>query len=263
MLKADTKYSFKAGIYRITCTANNKSYIGSSVNILERWREHISHLRAGIHHSVYLQRCYNKYGEDSIKFEVLAILENFSEELLRLVEFVYIEKLKPELNTITPIEVKMTEQWKKKISDSTKKLYENGYTNPRFNTGKRYNVFDFKGNIVLENKTIREIAIFVGAKDYHFFNTVMRRNGGIAIWNRGVYIIAEVDKTKQNIFQAYKNGTFVPEKFGIYDSNGITYFGQLDKHLNSVRKEILKTENLQYVEDNIVYTLPGIPINAV
>ena len=55
------------GIYKITCLANNKSYIGQSVSIKRRWATHKRELAAGIHYNEYLQRAYNKYGKDKIK----------------------------------------------------------------------------------------------------------------------------------------------------------------------------------------------------
>lgn len=263
MLKANTDYNFKAGIYRISCTVNGKSYIGSSVNILERWREHISHLRAGAHHSIYLQRCYNKYGEESIKFEVLAILEEFNEELLRLVEYVYIEKLHPEFNTLTPMETNVSETWKRKISESTKKLYESGYINPRFNTGKRYKILDYQGNILRENEVIREVAILLDMHDYHFFNTVLKRNNGIAISRRGEYIVMTPEKTQEDLKSFYKSELAKPNKFGFTDSNGNFYSGILSKEQKTLKQKVLDSETLTYKEGEITYSLPGIVINAV
>ena len=263
MLKANTNYNFKAGIYRISCIVNGKSYIGSSVNMLERWREHISHLRAGVHHSIYLQRCYNKYGEDSIKFEALAILEEFNEELLRLVEYVYIEKLRPEFNTLVPMKTNVSETWKRKISESTKKLYESGYINPRFNTGKKYKVLDHQGNILKENEVIREVAVFLGMQDYHFFNTVLKRNNGIAISRRGKYIVTTPEKTQEDIKNFYKSELAKVNKFGLIDSNGLLYSGALTKKQKALKQKVLNSETLTYRENGIIYSLPGIVINAV
>lgn len=46
-------------------------YVGSAVNIEQRWREHRSCLRRGTHHSRYLQSAWNKYGEAAFGFVVL------------------------------------------------------------------------------------------------------------------------------------------------------------------------------------------------
>ena len=65
-----------SGIYLITNTVTKKVYVGSSVDIKARWKEHLSSLRKGRHHSVKLQRSWDKHGEDIFKFEVIEPVEN-------------------------------------------------------------------------------------------------------------------------------------------------------------------------------------------
>jgi group I intron endonuclease len=60
-----------SGIYRITCVANNHFYYGSSINLKNRFRNHINKLRAGSHRNKRLQRIFDKYGEASLTFEVI------------------------------------------------------------------------------------------------------------------------------------------------------------------------------------------------
>lgn len=79
------------GIYKIENMVNNKSYIGSSNNIERRWRQHINLLNNNEHHSIKLQRAWNKYGQDNFKFEILEECE--VEKLLYLEQF-YIDKYK-------------------------------------------------------------------------------------------------------------------------------------------------------------------------
>jgi hypothetical protein len=76
------------GIYRITNTIDNKSYIGSSINIEKRWREHNNSLLRGQHHSSHLQRAYNKYGLDAFGF---LLVEETSRDLLLEREKYWIE----------------------------------------------------------------------------------------------------------------------------------------------------------------------------
>lgn len=61
----------KTHIYSITCTVNDKCYIGKTVNLNRRWREHLNMLRNNKHHSQKLQRAWNKYGEDKFVFEIV------------------------------------------------------------------------------------------------------------------------------------------------------------------------------------------------
>ena len=85
------------GIYSITCLCNNKIYIGQSVSIKNRWLKHKSLLRNNSHSNSILQRCYNKYGEDSLVFniELICNIENldFYEQLYLDWEFNNNDKL--------------------------------------------------------------------------------------------------------------------------------------------------------------------------
>jgi predicted GIY-YIG superfamily endonuclease len=51
-----------SGIYYIKNITNNKLYIGSSKDILKRFYEHKRLLRHNKHHSIRLQRAWDKYG---------------------------------------------------------------------------------------------------------------------------------------------------------------------------------------------------------
>lgn len=61
------------GIYKITCSGNNKAYIGQSVAIKRRWNDHQKALKSGSHYNKYLQRAYDKYGEQSFTYEILEL----------------------------------------------------------------------------------------------------------------------------------------------------------------------------------------------
>ena len=61
----------KSGIYIIKNLINNKLYVGSAININNIWDKHISDLKLNKHHSIKLQRAWNKYGSINFKFDVL------------------------------------------------------------------------------------------------------------------------------------------------------------------------------------------------
>lgn len=62
------------GIYKITCTANNKIYLGSTKNLCIRCRDHFNKLKQNKHHNPKLQAAFNKYGPDTFTFEVLELV---------------------------------------------------------------------------------------------------------------------------------------------------------------------------------------------
>lgn len=61
----------ESGIYSITCLDNGKRYIGSAINIKSRWDVHKCRLNKGNHHSIHLQRAWQKHGSDKFRFEVI------------------------------------------------------------------------------------------------------------------------------------------------------------------------------------------------
>lgn len=77
------------GIYCITNKINNKKYIGLSEDICTRWKHHRHYLNKGIHDNEYLQRAWDKYGEENFEFKILTVCK--PEELNEL-EIYYIDK---------------------------------------------------------------------------------------------------------------------------------------------------------------------------
>lgn len=67
-----------SGIYSITNTITNKVYVGSAVNIDLRWKEHLNDLRKDKHHSIKLQRAFNKYGEANFVFDIIMLCDKLS-----------------------------------------------------------------------------------------------------------------------------------------------------------------------------------------
>ena len=79
----------KMGIYQIVNLVDGKKYIGSSNNLRVRKRTHFSNLRNNNHYNYYLQRAFNKHGEDNFSFEVIELVNTIEELLPR--EQYYIE----------------------------------------------------------------------------------------------------------------------------------------------------------------------------
>ena len=58
-------------IYSILNKVNNKRYIGSAINFKTRKKLHLYRLRHDFHHSILLQRAWEKYGEENFQFLIL------------------------------------------------------------------------------------------------------------------------------------------------------------------------------------------------
>jgi len=84
------------GTYQIRNVLNGKLYIGSAKNFQNRWMCHQNALRKQKHHSIKLQRAWNKHGEEAFVFEVISRLPSEMSYHERLVqEQLLLDALKP------------------------------------------------------------------------------------------------------------------------------------------------------------------------
>jgi len=74
----------KSVIYLIICTkCPRKYYVGSALIFLRRQNKHLKDLKKNKHHCKYLQRIYNKYGKEILKFYILEEVKDLSKLLDR------------------------------------------------------------------------------------------------------------------------------------------------------------------------------------
>lgn len=119
-----------SGIYCIENIITNKKYIGQSINIKDRWSKHKSELNHQTHDNDYLQKAWNKYGENNFKFY---IIERCNIKDLDEKEIYYIEYYNT-LNRNYGYNLKsggqcngsqVTDYVKEKLSKALKKTYAN------------------------------------------------------------------------------------------------------------------------------------------
>jgi hypothetical protein len=67
------KFESMMGIYAIKNKANRKVYIGQSIHIQNRFKQHLAALEKGNHHSKKLQKDFDKYGPEQFTLEILEI----------------------------------------------------------------------------------------------------------------------------------------------------------------------------------------------
>ena len=121
------QYKNQSGIYKLTI--NNKFYIGSAKNIGIRLSKHLLDLERNLHHSIYLQRAWNKH--QNINIEIIEICDNIIER-----EQYYIDTLQPHFNLCKKAAncngIKRSENHKNKISEhhkNNKAYWDNIYAN--------------------------------------------------------------------------------------------------------------------------------------
>lgn len=72
-----------SGIYMIRNTVSGRIYVGSSYRIRQRWGAHRHELRTGKHHSLSLQRSWNKHGERVFTFSILEVVNRAQDLFIR------------------------------------------------------------------------------------------------------------------------------------------------------------------------------------
>lgn len=105
------------GVYKIVNDVNDKIYIGQSINVIARWKDHVNSLQRGDSRCTLLQRAWNKYGEEHFYFE---ILESCSEDMLDDIETKYID-LYDSCNVDKGYNIEPGGNKNKHLSDETKR----------------------------------------------------------------------------------------------------------------------------------------------
>lgn len=109
-----------SGIYGIQSKINPKRfYIGSSINIYNRWHTHIYDLNKNKHHSKKFQRHVNKYNIEDLVF---TIIYECDRDHLLLIEQLFLDYYKPYFNNVniagSNLGFHHTQEAKDKISKS-------------------------------------------------------------------------------------------------------------------------------------------------
>ncbi len=145
-----------SGIYKIESKLKpERIYIGSAINIQNRWHVHLCQLRANKHYSKKLQRHYNKYSESDLQFSILSGCDK--EDLIRQEQF-YIDAVNPYFNNRNIAEsnrgYKWNEESKNKLSLNRKGIphtEETKYKMRLAHFGKKYKPMSEEGRINIRN----------------------------------------------------------------------------------------------------------------
>lgn len=85
------------GVYRVTNRVNGKSYIGKSINIYARWRNHLLGCKKPREKDLAFHRALIKYGEDNFDWQIILQLGEQNDYLLCVMERFFIA----EFSTLT------------------------------------------------------------------------------------------------------------------------------------------------------------------
>lgn len=261
-MKIDKGLKKISGIYQIVC--GNRCYIGSSVNLWERLLLHRAQLRANIHHSRFMQRCYNKYGEKNFNINILET-GIFSEEVLRNKEYDYIKEYKPAFNSTTPITYERSEEMKLSISNTLKKKYASGeIINWRLNKGRKFHIYDFIGNLLYSSVDVNFCINFLKISNRSVIDNSLRK--GRFIFRNEYLIIPEnrslVDCVHQMLEKSKLTRRIIP-MYQVFDSGKIIKCTR--SSITRVVDKTLFSENYTYYskKNKSFYTFIGLISSAV
>jgi group I intron endonuclease len=183
-------------VYSIVNLVSNNFYIGSTKNLRRRMHLHIRMLRKNHHHSIILQRSFNKRSIEVFQVEILEKVEDANCLLIR--EQYYLDLLKPTYNVAkiagSTLGVKKSDETKEKLrkailgvkhpqwrnelksrvqlgkkhkgysdesklhcSEAQKRLYQNGYVSP--NKGRKASEEELLRNRLKSFKAIVQLTL--------------------------------------------------------------------------------------------------------
>lgn len=223
-----------SGIYKINI--NNKCYIGSAVNIKHRWMRHKTQLINQTHHSILLQRAYNKYQD--ITFEIME--ECPKEELIKREQF-WIDTLAPAYNVCkiagSTLGCKLTEEQLKKRKELR--------TSPTFKeklskAAKKRGVSEKTRNSLREAQETRKKIIY----EVNLDGEILREFKGIAE-------LARYNKNYSNIHKKLDIGHFSNNLFYCYKEtySGIPLYKVVNNQIK--RLSIKDVPIAQYTKDMV------------
>lgn len=158
-------------IYKIINKLNDECYIGSSIDVKKRWNRHKRDLFKGKHHSIILQRAWDKYGENNFEFIILEETEKLIDR-----ENYYLLLLEPVYNICRSAYSTTGREYKEETRVKHKKFaLENNIRPPKETYEQKYKAVikvDKITNIDIEEYKCLSDACFAIGKNYTFVSTI-------------------------------------------------------------------------------------------
>ena len=191
----------KCGIYCITNKVNNKKYIGKSVNIYQRIRQHINKLnKRSKDENQYFINSWFKYGRENFYYEILEYCEK-DNSLLKERELFYIKKYNT-INREFGYNLRMDSSTNIIINDETKSKLSIAQTK-RFSNQSERDKISKSSKKVWENLELRkQVSIAVSkVKQKYKFHQYTKDDVFIETFNTVEEIIQKYPSYKwQNIY---------------------------------------------------------------
>jgi len=154
------------GVYKITNMKNNKVYVGSAVNIKNRFKTHKRLLKDNKHFNNHLQSSYLKYGKDQFNYEIIEITS--IEEML-VKEIYWIKSFNANdpkygynkrINVSSNLGIKLSDETKRKLSESHLGHKRSQETNIKIieSQYKKICQFDKKNNFIQTFNSLQDAA---------------------------------------------------------------------------------------------------------
>jgi len=251
------------GIYKIT-SPNGRIYIGQSINIEERLKQYQNLKRVKVHKKLY--RSFLKYGINNHLFSIEkeCLRKDLNKEERYYQE--YYDCINQGLNcfyTSTDEKTRInSEEYNLQISETLKRRYNlKEIINTRKGSGKKFNIFNYKGDILHSNVDIEQCIKLLNLSNRSVLNNILRNNRFLS---QKQYIIIPIKNDyKDFIYNCINinNGSDIPI-YQIFDKNNIIKCSISSKF--RIIKKLLNSENyIYYSEKNkSYYTFIGL-INAV
>lgn len=163
-------------IYKIETLNNHKYYIGSTINFKKRKTEHLKSLKSNKHHSKYLQRVYNKYGENNLIFSIVEEIQDKNNLIIR--EQYWLDFYKPfGKNGYNSCKI-ANSMLGFKHSNKTKELLSKVQSS-------KISQYSIEGNFIKEWESIKEAAAFYSVVTNTISNIVNKNKKGAGfLWRR-------------------------------------------------------------------------------
>ena len=216
-MKYINDYSGECGIYYIRNIITNSIYIGSSIMLTKRYKEHRLKLKTNKHQCCILQNAINKYGIDNFEFIVIKTFENITDKELRYIEGLLIRLFKSEYNICKFPEVSGKPNYKRKLTDEwvcnlhknnaykhsdNKEIYEKIITKNKRDSTKVILTINGKS---LSEMSIIEACKYVGLQSYSCTN--LRQRCKKLSKNGNTYSIELIKTQKKKVKVFEPNGT--------------------------------------------------------